>query len=153
MINQYDDREKKGEFLFGEHIRVERKDGEEWKEVSVLQNVGLNDIGYVIEYGAVTEHEYDWSALYGELGPGEYRFRTDISVSGEGQSNIYTAYGHFVIAGGPRHFSDMNGSKSSRSSAGRCTASGSLPCGAYSHFSGDQPVPVQYHGQYLPRYC
>ena len=47
---------------------------EVWEEVpTIIENYGWDSLAYMISANDVTEFEYNWGWLYGELTPGTYR--------------------------------------------------------------------------------
>ena len=47
---------------------------EAWEEVpTIIENYGWDSLAYLISADGVTEFEYNWEWLYGELPPGTYR--------------------------------------------------------------------------------
>jgi hypothetical protein len=86
---------------FGENMNMERKTEDGWEEVpSVLE--GRNGSGKETDYinmtGDVTEYQYDWEQVYGELEAGEYRIRIPITIFyGEEESGYERLCAYFLL--------------------------------------------------------
>lgn len=69
--------DSKSEITYGEDYLLETLDAEtgEWTYVPdvVDGEWGFHDIGYPVSAGTARDWEVDWTWLYGELAPGEYR--------------------------------------------------------------------------------
>lgn len=99
VFNQYDDNITT-ELSFGEDFKIEKKDGDSWKEVDIVVEgeYGFHDIAHIIKTNDTTEYEYNWEWLYGSLEPGEYRIAVHVmSFKGTGDYENYIAYAHFVL--------------------------------------------------------
>ncbi len=79
--NQFDAEAPTGELQDGDAFVIEvKKDGRwEMAPLVVEGDYGFHEVAYPIPAGTVTERELDWTWLYGELAPGEYRIRKSVS--------------------------------------------------------------------------
>ena len=79
--NQFDAKAPTGELQDGDDfvIEVKKDGGWEMAPLAVEGDYGFHDVAYPIPAGTVTERELDWTWLYGELAPGEYRIRKSIA--------------------------------------------------------------------------
>lgn len=61
-------------FIYNEWYRIEKRENEEWKEVSIINsNHSFISIAYNIDNTGKIEKNVDWSELYGSLEKGVYR--------------------------------------------------------------------------------
>ena len=90
----------RGELLTGEDFVVERRtDGEilaAFAEVPYLADggIGWHDIGISVPLNDTREFAVDWSRIYGELPPGQYRIGkqfSDVAEPGDYDSHIFYA--------------------------------------------------------------
>ena len=99
-FQQYDE-ECQGELSFGEDLTMEQKDSTgNYIPVPVVVEggYGFNDLAHLIEKNGVTEYDYDWEWLYGNLKSGEYRIRIPVSVWEEGKTaDQYILYAYFLL--------------------------------------------------------
>lgn len=101
VFNQYDLSLPKGELEFGEEYYIEKKNDE--GEYSLIHTLGYidyawNEIAYIIKNGEITEHEVDWTWLYGNLPNGEYRLHKKIMDFIEtGKYEEYDVYVYFTL--------------------------------------------------------
>ena len=79
--------------MTGEYFSIEKKNGNQWEELDAKNDVGFEDIGIIIPPEDGISHEYDWSYLYGELEPGDYRINVKVWAGGK----EYTLSPHFLI--------------------------------------------------------
>ena len=82
-----------GNYMTGEYFSIEKKNGNQWEELDAKDNVGFKDIGIVIPSEDDISHEYDWTDLYGELKPGDYRINVKVWAG----DKEYTLSPHFLI--------------------------------------------------------
>ena len=87
------DPQLEGEYMTGEYFSIEKKNGNQWEELDAKNDVGFEDIGIIIPPEDGISHEYDWSYLYGELEPGDYRINVKVWAGGK----EYTLSPHFLI--------------------------------------------------------
>ena len=94
----------RGELLTGEVFVVERRtDGEipaAFTEVPYIVEggVGWNDIGLSVPLNDTREFTIDWSWIYGELPPGQYRIgKQFLDVAEPGDYDSHTFYAEFSI--------------------------------------------------------
>lgn len=83
-----------GEIITGEYFSVEKKNGDKWEAVEQKRDdIAFKDIAYAISLEDSFRHDYDWSLLYGELTPGEYRINLEVCAEGE----KYTLSPQFLV--------------------------------------------------------
>lgn len=82
-----------GDYITGEYFSIAKKNGNQWEELDAKDDVGFKDIGIVIPPEDGISHEYDWTDLYGELEPGDYRINVKVWV----ENKEYTLSPHFLI--------------------------------------------------------
>ncbi len=81
---------------YGAWFRIDKKVNEKWKEAPRLtDNDDWNLIGYHVDENNKLELEEDWSYIYGELEPGEYRIVKDYLGKNEIRGNY--VYAEFTI--------------------------------------------------------
>lgn len=100
-FQQYDE-QYTGELTFGEDFFIQKK-GEDgtWSDAPIVfeGDWGVNDIAHIIEKNILTEYEYDWGWLFGELAPGDYRIKTHVSAQAEEGAAYtdYMLYAYFIV--------------------------------------------------------
>ena len=72
---------------------IEKKNGNQWEELDAKDDVAFKDIGIVIPQEDGVSHEYDWTDLYGELKPGDYRINVKVWAG----NKEYVLSPHFLI--------------------------------------------------------
>lgn len=72
------DPQLEGEYMTGEYFSIEKKNGNQWEALDAKDDVAFEDIGILIPKEEGVSHEYDWSYLYGELEPGDYRINVKV---------------------------------------------------------------------------
>lgn len=82
-----------GEYMTGEYFSIEKKNGNQWEELDAKDDVAFEDIGIVIPQEDGVSHEYDWTDLYGELEPGDYRINVKVWAG----NKEYVLSPHFLI--------------------------------------------------------
>ena len=82
-----------GEYMIGEYFSIEKKNGNQWEELDAKDDVAFKDIGIVIPQEDGVSHEYDWTDLYGELKPGDYRINVKVWAG----NKEYVLSPHFLI--------------------------------------------------------
>ena len=87
------DPQLEGKYMTGEYFSVEKKNGNQWEALDAKDDVGFKDIGIVIPKDERVSHEYDWTDLYGELEPGDYRINVKVWAG----DKEYTLSPHFLI--------------------------------------------------------
>lgn len=87
------DPELEGEYMTGEYFSIEKKNGNQWEELDAKDDVAFKDIGIVIPQEDGVSHEYDWTDLYGELEPGDYRINVKVWAG----NKEYVLSPHFLI--------------------------------------------------------
>ena len=87
------DPQLEGEYMTGEYFSIEKKNGNQWEELDAKDDVAFKDIGIVIPQEDGVSHEYDWSYLYGELEPGDYRINVKVWAG----NKEYVLSPHFLI--------------------------------------------------------
>ena len=72
-----------GYFSFGEYYALEYQKDDQWYVVpyATEENIGFNDIAYVLEAGQSMVWSTDFTNFYGELAPGHYRVIKDAMKS------------------------------------------------------------------------
>lgn len=71
------------ENTYGEWFRIDKKINGFWSELETINNdYGFNDIALTVGENKQLEMNTDWSKLYGELEPGEYRLVKEIYDNG-----------------------------------------------------------------------
>ena len=86
-----------GELQTGEWFSLEVVKDNEWKPVATnpLIDYAWNDVAYPIKKNDITELKVDWKWLYGELEPGYYKLKkeiTDFSAAGDFDKDLYELY-------------------------------------------------------------
>lgn len=87
------DPQLEGEYMTGEYFSIEKKNGNQWEELDAKDDVAFKDIGIVIPQEDGVSHEYDWTDLYGELKPGDYRINVKVWAGNQ----EYVLSPHFLI--------------------------------------------------------
>lgn len=87
------DPQLEGEYMTGEYFSIEKKNGNQWEELDAKDDVAFKDIGIVIPQEDGVSHEYDWTDLYGELEPGDYRINVKVWAG----NKEYVLSPHFLI--------------------------------------------------------
>lgn len=87
------DPQLEGEYMTGEYFSIEKKNGNQWEELDAKDDVEFKDIGIVIPQEDGVSHEYDWTDLYGELKPGDYRINVKVWAG----NKEYVLSPHFLI--------------------------------------------------------
>ena len=87
------DPQLEGEYMTGEYFSVEKKNGNQWEALDAKDDVAFKDIGIVIPKEEGVSHEYDWTDLYGELEPGDYRINVKVWAG----NKEYALSPHFLI--------------------------------------------------------
>lgn len=82
-----------GKYMTGEYFSIEKKNGNQWEALDAKDDVAFEDIGILIPQEDGVSHEFDWTDLYGELEPGDYRINVKVWV-GDKQ---YTLSPHFLV--------------------------------------------------------
>lgn len=91
---------KSKEMIYGEGFVLEKDNGGKWEEVSpVVEDVGFNDIAYIIPQNDTSEIETNWEWIYGTLSPGTYRITKTVSEGTEGNYKDHDLSAQFLIAG------------------------------------------------------
>ena len=85
------------ECIYGVDYLLEKKIGDEWKEVDTLTVSPLvwNLIGYTLNSNEQSEINIDWSIGYGELESGNYRLVKTFSM--ENDPKVLNSYAEFTI--------------------------------------------------------
>ena len=92
------DNKYRKEFTFGEWFMIEKYDEEHKEWMPLEQLCEYTSIGYIIKAAAVTEHEIDFTWLYGELDSGEYRIIENVlDVREPGAFDTYWFMAEFTI--------------------------------------------------------
>ena len=89
-----------GNWVFGEDFTVEQMTDAEWEPVPVLDpdmNYAFVSIGYELFPGLWKTMQIDWSYLYGELPPGQYRIGKSTTRYPGGVSSPVTVWAEFEI--------------------------------------------------------
>lgn len=89
---QYDP-QLEGKYMTGEYFSIEKKNGNQWEALDAKDDVAFKDIGIVIPKDERVSHEYDWTDLYGELEPGDYRINVKVWAG----DKEYTLSPHFLV--------------------------------------------------------
>ena len=72
------------ENTYGEWFRIDKKTNGFWEELKPIDdNYVFTDIAYKIGENHQLEMNTDWSKLYGELEPGEYRIVKELYDNGD----------------------------------------------------------------------
>lgn len=87
------DPQLEGEYMTGEYFSIEKKNGNQWEALDAKDDVAFNDIGILIPKEEGVSHEYDWTDLYGELEPGDYRINVKVWAG----NKEYALSPHFLI--------------------------------------------------------
>lgn len=68
------------EYTYGDPFWLEKKSDGSWYQVPITieDNYGFNDIGYILPPLGSSEWNVDWEWLYGNLDTGEYRIVKDV---------------------------------------------------------------------------
>ena len=85
-----------GDWSFGEDFLIEQKTDDGWESVPVLDpdmNYAFVSIGYELFPGLWKTMPIDWSWLYGELPPGQYRIGKTASLpKKEGHVRVWAEF-------------------------------------------------------------
>lgn len=73
---------------YGEPYHLETKENENWYVVEPLKEATFNMPLYILGKGESIDLEIDWSYLYGDLSPGEYRLVKDVSFKNADETFI-----------------------------------------------------------------
>ena len=73
--------EEQSELYFGTELQISKEEGEEWVPLTYnnSEEVGFEDIAYIIKENEETTYKYDWEWLYGSLEPGKYQIAIEIN--------------------------------------------------------------------------
>lgn len=86
-----------GELQYGSRYWLEREDGGEWAALPVRDAVWTQE-AYPIPRNGQRSEEVDWSELYGELPPGQYRIGKEITdFRAAGDYDTQTYYASFFV--------------------------------------------------------
>lgn len=88
-----DDPQLEGDYMTGEYFSIEKKNGNQWEALDAKDDVAFEDIGILIPKEEGVSHEYDWTDLYGELEPGDYRINVKVWAG----NKEYALSPHFLI--------------------------------------------------------
>lgn len=90
-----------GELSTGSWYELHRRSGGNWVRVEYdgPENVGWDDVAWLIPMEGSASWEVDWQWLYGSLAPGEYRIAKEImNFHGPGDYSTAIFYAEFHIA-------------------------------------------------------
>lgn len=66
-------------YTYGEWFRIDKKQGEEWKELKpITDQYAFNEIAWIVGKDGTVKDTVDWSDLYGTLEKGEYRLVKEV---------------------------------------------------------------------------
>lgn len=88
------------EYQYGSYYCVEEKKGDDWIELPYIskEEVGWDDIAYIIPAKQSSEEKVDWEWLYGYLEEGEYRITKVIyDFRAAGDYDTYALSAEFAI--------------------------------------------------------
>jgi hypothetical protein len=71
------------EYIYGEDLHLEMEVDGVWYVVKMLENVGWNDIGYILPPKDSSENTFPIKNSYGRLNPGNYRIIKTLYSNGE----------------------------------------------------------------------
>jgi hypothetical protein len=98
VFDQYDAALPTGTLEFGEAFLLEKQDDYGWNAVDLQGDYGYQDIAFSIALEDTTEHEVDWSPIYGTLSPGTYRIRKQVmDFRGGGDYDPYDLAACFLV--------------------------------------------------------
>ena len=84
-------------FLYGQYFSVEKKIGDNWYEVPILEDAySFIDLGHNVAPLQSVEWVVDWEGYYGVLDNGEYRILKDFRNSKE-TDEIYHLAAEFIV--------------------------------------------------------
>ena len=89
-VNGGNESASKNPLYYGAYLPISRKVGDDWVEIDYIsdENIGFDDVAYIIQENEETIYKYDWEWLYGALEPGEYQ----IAISISNDANIYAYF-------------------------------------------------------------
>ena len=87
------------DYQYGQEYFIQKYEDGRWYQVPyIIDDIGFEDIAYVLEKDSESEFTIDWSWLYGTLEPGEYRIVKDImDFRDTGDYDVYTLTAEFTI--------------------------------------------------------
>ncbi|MCL2477531.1 immunoglobulin-like domain-containing protein [Candidatus Bathycorpusculum sp.] len=87
------------EYLYGSPYVIEQQVDGEWRQPPyIIENIAWTMIGYILEGNSTQEKEVDWTVVYGELSPGNYRITKDFSyMQSSGDYVDYIASVDFTV--------------------------------------------------------
>lgn len=87
------------DYQYGQEYFIQKYEDGRWYQVPyIIDDIGFEDIAYVLEKDSESEFTIDWNWLYGTLEPGEYRIVKDImDFSDTGDYDVYTLTAEFTI--------------------------------------------------------
>lgn len=87
------------DYQYGQEYFIQKYEDGRWYQVPyIIDDIGFEDIAYVLEKDSESEFTIDWNWLYGTLEPGEYRIVKDImDFRDTGDYDVYTLTAEFAI--------------------------------------------------------
>lgn len=89
------------EHIYGSFYGIERKNGDKWTKIEyvIKENVGWDDMAYIVPANQSVEEAVDWEWLYGSLNAGEYRIIKEVlDYEAPGEYKTYYLAAEFVIS-------------------------------------------------------
>lgn len=88
------------EHIYSSFYCIERKNGDKWTKIAYVteENVGWDDMAYILPANQSVEEAVDWEWLYGSLNAGEYRIIKEVfDYEAAGEYKTYYLAAEFVI--------------------------------------------------------
>ncbi len=89
------------EHIYSSFYCIERKNGDKWTKIAYVteENVGWDDMAYIVPANQSVEEAVDWDWLYGSLNAGEYRIIKEVlDYEAAGEYKTYYLAAEFVIS-------------------------------------------------------
>lgn len=80
---------------YGEWFRIDKKVNGIWRELDQKADATFKAIGYIVGQDNKLELTVDWSKIYGELDPGEYRLVKNVYDNSQEYKNYSDGYRYF----------------------------------------------------------
>ncbi len=78
-------------YYYGEMYTLEKWDGADWVTLKTKDNIGWNDIAYILDPGKEQRLELNWEWCYGNLPQGSYRLHKEVYSEQAADSIIISA--------------------------------------------------------------
>lgn len=82
---------------YGDWFRIDKKVNGNWRELDSKSDAIFNAIGYMMGQNDKLEITVDWSRIYGELEPGDYRLVKNVYDNSEEHEDYSEGYRYFDV--------------------------------------------------------